>query len=285
MMIPEQIQVVALCPTYRRPLCLLRSIYLFLKQTHPNKRLIIWDDGPDGDRVEPVDYQFADAPDTSITIINSLRFSSLPEKFNAIAGLANHKAALAVWEDDDVYLPWHLANIAELASQHVGAHWLAKPKDVLSNYPGHIVMEKAEGRFHASLAFSRELFNSINGWPITRAANFDQQFISALLGHGDLYDDLPISYLFRWHGAGTYHGQSTMKNGSDETWYDYVPIRDFTADEYRAMYSLNSMRHDRLQLDWKVLANVWADSFEAEGLIDELTRRAGTAKHLGDLIG
>jgi hypothetical protein len=51
---------------------------------------------------------------------------------------------------------------------------------VLSSYTGRLEQEDATGRFHASLAFRREIFDRIGGWPLTKRGDFDQQLITRL---------------------------------------------------------------------------------------------------------
>ena len=58
----------------------------------------------------------------------------------------------------------------------------------------------ATGRFHASLAFLRKLFDRIGGWPLTNRGDFDQQLIDRLTAIETLSDpcqlDSPLS-IFR----------------------------------------------------------------------------------------
>ena len=44
----------------------------------------------------------------------------------------------------------------------------------------HLGKEDASGCCHASLAFHREIFDRIGGWPSTRRGDFDQQLIARL---------------------------------------------------------------------------------------------------------
>jgi hypothetical protein len=60
-----------------------------------------------------------------------------------------------------------------------GRLW-SKPSFVLSSYTEHLEQEDATGRFHASLAFRREIFDRIGGWPLTKRGDFDQQLIARL---------------------------------------------------------------------------------------------------------
>jgi hypothetical protein len=53
----------------------------------------------------------------------------------------------------------------------------------LSNYPGRVVEEPAQGRFHGSIGFRRSLCERIGGWPETLRADFDQQMLARLKEH------------------------------------------------------------------------------------------------------
>jgi len=123
-----------------------------------------------------------------------------------------------VWEDDDIYLPWHLE--AHALAIQAGASY-SKPSRVWSTYPGHMVEEQAAGRFHGSLAVRAELLNWHGGWPDTPRADFDQTLMSGLASMGipgDPCEHLPPSYVFRWK-TGAYHGQAKMTGPDDSDWY------------------------------------------------------------------
>lgn len=55
-----------------------------------------------------------------------------------------------------------------------------KPSIVLSDDPGHIAEERAEGRFHGSIGFHRSLCERIGGWSETLRADSDQQMLTRL---------------------------------------------------------------------------------------------------------
>jgi hypothetical protein len=160
------------------------------------------------------------------------RFRSLPEKFNALAGLS-HGEILVVWEDDDIYLPHHI-------SSHVAAmegHLWSKPSKVLSDYTGEIREEDATGRFHASLAFTRQAFEQVGGWPLTLRGDFDQQLISNLNAVGLPADPCSFAepgYLFRWGSMGAYQGQAFMQGPEDQAWYS-------NAAQEKSQYAVKSM--------------------------------------------
>ena len=138
-----------LCPTYRRPKLLEKSIAFFKAQDYPADRreLIVLDDAGELVNQTGDGWQIISIPQ---------RFRLLPEKFKALDGLGQGEI-LVVWEDDDIYLAHHI-------SSHVtamdGGHLCSKPSNVLSDYAGQVQEEDATGRFHASIAMSRRAFNS-----------------------------------------------------------------------------------------------------------------------------
>ena len=203
--------VSCLCPTYRRPKLLENSIACFMAQHYPTDRreLIVLDDAGELENQTGNGWQI---------ISIQRRFRSLPEKFNALAGLAQGEI-LVVWEDDDIYLPHHI-------SSHVTAmdgHLWSKPSKVLSDYTGEIREEDATGRFHASIAMTRQAFIQCGGWPLTLRGDFDQQLLARLATTGtpaDPCSDAQPGYVFRWGSTGAYHGQALMQGPEDERWYE-----------------------------------------------------------------
>lgn len=200
-----------LCPTWRRPELLANAIKCFLEQDYPSDRceLIVLDDA---DQLQTF-HCLIECDGSGMWEIISVprRFNSLSEKYNALAGMARGDV-LAVWEDDDIYLSHHLSTIAKNIE---GRAW-AKPDCVRSLYTGHSEIEDALGRFHASMALTREAFIRSRGWPITTELNFDQQMFArlAVLGDGIYKTDDP-SYIFRWGSTRSYHGQ-----GLGDGWWD-----------------------------------------------------------------
>lgn len=203
--------VSCLCPTYQRPGMLANVVACFLAQDYPPDRreLIILDDAGQ--------YASCSADGWHLISLNH-RFRSLPEKYNAIAGLSKGEI-LIVWEDDDIYLPSHISNHV-LALQHGD---FSKPSKILSLYTEKLQEEPASGRFHGSIAFKRSLFNTINGWPLSQRGDFDQELMTRLSQHGKLVDTCQYGspcYVFRWGSTNSYHGQSAMHSPTDEQWYD-----------------------------------------------------------------
>ena len=207
--------IACLCPTYRRPVRLLaNAIACFERQTYPTDRrqLIVLDDAGELAEQSGANWRIESVAD---------RYLSLPAKYNALLQMAGDIDAVAVWEDDDVYLPWHLvAHVAALKDNP----W-SHPSRVWSLYGDELHQEPAGGRFHAVLAFRRGAIDAVGRWPYTCRADFDQQLIATLqrLGPaGDPCDYGDPSYVFRWRSTGSYHGQAEMRSPDDETWYGRI---------------------------------------------------------------
>jgi hypothetical protein len=204
--------VACLCPTYRRPRLLENAIACFLAQDYPadRRRLLILDDAGE------LSPQSGNGWEVFFTAV---RFPTLPAKFNALTQLAGDADVLAVWEDDDIYLPWHLS---ESVAAMVNTGW-SHPSRVLSTYGDTLHEEPAGGRFHASLVIRRECLKAVGGWPSTARADFDQQLIARLASTGPYGDPTyprGPSYVFRWGSTLAYHGQHGMRGADDEAWYN-----------------------------------------------------------------
>lgn len=237
--------VSCLCPTFHRPKLLANALACFLAQDYPADRreLLICDDGNDLDpAVSGPNWRILSAPE---------RFPSLPAKFNHLGQNARGHV-LCVWEDDDIYLPHHIsAHVNAMLTMGSG---YTKPSTVLSTYTGTPRTEGASGRFHASIAFRREIFLFIGGWPLTKRADFDQQMLARLAkAHPNVADpclSAPPSYCFRYGTTQAYHGQHFMQSPDDEEWYNRVPRRPGNRDlmlhpefdeETRAVYASHSV--------------------------------------------
>lgn len=205
--------VTCLCPTYRRPTRLVaNAIACFERQTYPAdyRRLIVLDDAGELTPQVGPNWQI-------VSMIN--RYRTLPAKYNALATLASGADVLVVWEDDDIYLPWHIeAHVAALAD-HAWSH----PSRVWSLYTGQLRQEPAGRRFHAALVVRCQTLAMIGGWPDTPRADFDQLLMAALSRRfgmpADPCEGFVASYVFRWGSTGSYHGQAFMR-GNDPDWYD-----------------------------------------------------------------
>lgn len=213
--------VVCLCPTYRRPTLLENAIACFERQDYPedSRYLLALDDS-------------GELPITTRTswglFSESERFGSICAKYNDMVlsrSIEDAETIFCVWEDDDVYLPGHISSHVEAYTREnalTRPAW-AKPIRVWTTHPHEYTREpyteQTAGRFHASISFNRHMFDAVGGWPDTKAANFDQQFMAAMQAVAEpLRPKHPWTYVFRWADTGAYHGQAF---GDD--WWDRIP--------------------------------------------------------------
>ena len=129
------------------------------------------------------------------------RFPTLGEKRNAAARLVSPDAeALAVWDDDDLYMPWALrASVAALEQ----ADW-SRPSLVLHPLPdGSLRRHRTGGLFHSGWAYRREAFDRAGGYP--QINNGEDQGLAGRLGRlgATQSDPLSLGFLpflvYRWH--------------------------------------------------------------------------------------
>jgi len=98
------VRIAAICCTYRRVRELSTAIECFLRQDYIDREMVVLDDAG----------QFAaDALNglPGVKLVSSpIRFRTLGEKRNASAALVSPDVeAYCVWDDDDIYLPWHMS--------------------------------------------------------------------------------------------------------------------------------------------------------------------------------
>lgn len=106
-------EVVCLCPTYGRFQLLRRALTCFLTQDYPDKHLLICNDAPVPIKIDP---HWAD----QVTVWNRhAAFRRLGKKRQRLLErIAGQSPIAAHWDDDDLYLPWHLSRaIAALIEQ------------------------------------------------------------------------------------------------------------------------------------------------------------------------
>lgn len=224
-------KIACLCPTYKRPQFLANAAACFYGQDLPGgveARLFILDDA--GQFVhEYVHTQFGNLHASLYLVSQADRIpfdEGLPGKYRRLVGMARHWEAdvYVVWEDDDIFLPWHLSNVVEAVSR--GIHYMRLPT-VYSTYgcvKGQAKRENAAGRFHSSWAFTREIYDYVDGYPITNRLDFDQQ-LNRKLERADPLDetrrkilaDLTPGYVYRW-GNNVYHGSQAGEMGFADLW-------------------------------------------------------------------
>ncbi len=121
------------------------------------------------------------------------RFATLGEKRNAAARYVSADAeALAVWDDDDLYLPWALAASVAALEQ---AAW-SRPSVVLHPQPGGTLRQhRTGGLYHGGWAYRREAFDRVGGYPAMN--NGEDQALAARLVRAQTPEADPIGLGFR----------------------------------------------------------------------------------------
>lgn len=273
-------KITCLCPTYYRANCLFDSIYCFLKQNHTNKRLLICDDTGS---YQPLNYKDVQVVPVSKT------FRTLPEKYNAMVGMSDPDTSMfAVWEDDDLYMPWHLKSIAATLELFSGP--TAYYHDTVMSDDGEKMrLEQTGGRFHASLGFNRECFEETGGWKVTPEASFDLQFISRLTPFVQRSYQEP-SYYFRWGRSDGYHGQSAMAGYHDKEWTEKarLTLRQVHNDKmsYNESYRFRHYCMTDIQglmlrkfIDW-CITGVPSKDYDFEKLLSPVVKAVGGLDNL-----
>jgi hypothetical protein len=130
------------------------------------------------------------------------RFATLGEKRNAAARLVSPDVeALAIWDDDDLYMPWTLrASVAALEQ----ASW-SRPSLVLHPQPdGSLRQHQTGGLFHSGWVYRRDVFERAGGYPHINngedralAARFQQLEVTQA---DPLALGFPPFLIYRWAG-------------------------------------------------------------------------------------
>jgi len=198
-------KIAAVCCTYLRPKSLGQLIHCFLQQDYPDRELVILDDAGQYDNQQGDRWRLVSV---------ARRFATLGEKRNAAAALAaDDVAALAVWDDDDLYLPWAL-RASVIALQQAG--W-SRPSLVLHpQADGSLGQHLTGGLFHGGWAYRRATFSQVGGYPAMN--NGEDQALARRLQQANVTEadpcrlGFPPFYVYRW---GTEHGWHISGLGRD----------------------------------------------------------------------
>lgn len=216
----EPVKIACLCSTFLRPAELREAIACFERQDYPLQRreLIILDDAGQ--------YPSQRGPGWQLVSV-SRRFRTLGEKRNASAGLVSPDVeAYAVWDDDDIYLPWHLSAAARALEQ---GPWVV-PATVCLFSDGRLERRPTNRMFHGAWSFKRDLFERAGRYPSMQGGE-DQ----ALRGRFEALGIAPShptlasrpSYIYRWFGcAGSFHLSALGKDGYEQL-AEKLPPRHF----------------------------------------------------------
>jgi len=206
------VHLICLCPTYGRPSLVANALALFLRQQlfpPHSTHLHIFDDA--GQLLPASSHE----GNLSWTVESQEKWIPLTEKYAPM--LAQHSehmgspdSAFVVWDDDDVYLPWHLAAIAETLHDHKWSH----PSKAWSTYGkkvGQAPKRKYLGArcYHGALAVRGDLMQELGGWPQTDRSCYDKMMLDACRRAagppGDPCNHADPSYVYRWQDTGRDH--------------------------------------------------------------------------------
>ncbi len=161
-------------PTYGRPEFVAESLAMFLAQDYPARELIILNDCPG----QTLHGEFP-----GVRIINaSARWATLGEKRNAAIELAKGEF-IAVWDDDDVYLPWRLSHSMRRIQELRAA--LYCPADYWAYWGDENLHENQallNWIYHPLVVFRRELWETVGGYPAQTLWE-DTAFFKKVLEH------------------------------------------------------------------------------------------------------
>lgn len=190
--------VSCLCATYNRPrshqYLLEEAIESFVRQTYPNKELIVLNDCPGQELV-------CDA--TGVRVVNvPERFPSLGDKWNAAVELARGDL-LAPWNDDDISLPKRLT----FSVERLGDADYFNPRRYWFHDSTGLHFDHSMGYAHNASLFTRRAFLRVGGYPSISLGE-DAAMDGALLAQMEHvvdplrgYPELETSewfYIYRW---------------------------------------------------------------------------------------
>jgi glycosyltransferase involved in cell wall biosynthesis len=226
-----------LMPTYGRRVSLLaNSLACFESQTHQDRLLVIYDDlgTLQGCRINMPGV---------LVITTKHRAQSVGAKYNTMVDCLLDRGiafdAVAVWDDDDIYMPDYLASHAQALQ---GDRW-SKPSQIISAYHQPPALESGAGRFHGSLAVRRDTAIKIP-WIETTRATFDQEHLAQLGKHagaaGDPCQFAEPQYVYRWQTTGAGHCSGLMGR---EDWYErYQPDSREPIAELTPIFDSDTLR-------------------------------------------
>lgn len=195
----------AICVTYKRPAELAVAVASFLRQTYADKELIVLDDA--GQYAPTALDHLPEKQRLQVKLVTTPhRFRTLGEKRNASAALASPDAdVLLPWDDDDIYLSWHMEAAAK-AIEHAD---YTIPTKIWLDRGTRLQAKENSYLFHGAWAFRCSAFAQVNGYPWIQSGQ-DQgllkRFKEAGLRRADpITVDPRPSYVYRWFTSHNKH--------------------------------------------------------------------------------
>lgn len=233
-----------MCPTFARPRQIVEeAVYSFLNQDYAgDKELLILND---------FDRQRFVFEHPQVRVVNvPSRFHSVGEKRNAAAALCRHDL-LAVWDDDDIYLPHRLSFSV---SRYDERRRFFKPSQALILEDGAIRGPKT-ALFHGGSLWHRSLFDEVGGYAHMGSGQ-DQEIeakFERVIGAAKDYlaiQPREIFYLYRWWGTRSYHLSSFGRDGTGQPGNDKV-----------GEYALRQLEQGRIESGEIVLQPHWCADY------------------------
>jgi len=200
------LNLAAICCTYKRPKLLAEAIECFLRQDYPAelREMIVLDDAGQYENQVGDGWRLVSSP---------VRFRTLGEKRNASAALVSPDVdAYCVWDDDDIYLPWHMCAAAEALRD---ADY-AIPSIVLIDKKTRLERKSNHSLFHGAWSFRCEAFEQVGGYPFIQSGQDQgllQRFRAAELRRVDPLEYEAPSYIYRWFTVHQAHISAMGGNG------------------------------------------------------------------------
>lgn len=243
-----------MCLTFARPKIVLEeAIYSFLQQDYKGpKELIVLND------FEQQTIKF-DHPEVKIINIPK-RFKTVGEKRNACAALSTYNM-LAVWDDDDIYLPHRLSFSVQMYDEKKRYF---KPSKAWMMSDGILTGPKSN-LYHSSGIWHRSLFDEVGGYAHMGSGQ-DMEIelkYEKLIPHKN-YNNIKneeIFYIYRWGGTGSYHlsgfgtDKANQKTGNDK-------VMDYALERLQAgkIASGEIMLNPSWKLDYPTLVKQYINS-------------------------
>jgi hypothetical protein len=212
-------KIACLCPTYGRPRLVSNALACFFAQDYQadKSRFLVLDDAK----------QITEQSGENWHVYSTSKFPSLTSKYAFLVERANEWGADAycAWDDDDIYLRWHLSAHAEALKSSGWSH----PKNVFSLYTGELVQEPSIGRFHAAIAIRKDFAEQIGYWGTSTRCDYDQEIIkklSQLSNPGRPDTKRPSSFVMRWGSTRANHCSARSVHPDDTIWYTDTPITE-----------------------------------------------------------
>lgn len=208
---------ICLCPTYKRPWSLVgQAVDCFLKQIHKDAFLLVYDDLGSLPEQSHENWRVVSTSSREPDMISKY------ERMMEISEVHGKFAAIALWDDDDIYLPSHL----EFHNHILAEKEFSYPSKVWTTHNAQeekngMKLEDSGGRFWASSAMRMDAFRKC-GFSKSLRANFDLVNLHgwlAVLSCGDPCSLGDPTYVYRWGDTGCWH-LSTF--GRHDDWYERI---------------------------------------------------------------